>query len=215
MRLSLIGMMAGGGDRSARHRRSEPVGRTGAGRRSRQPARTACPGRGAIACSRPAATAPGGPVLRRSQQRKPQGADDAARHRRRRSRPDHREPAVPHEDRTGHEERAAGRSVPVAQASRRRHADDGVEGQALDGSIRRPALGAARACGPVGVRGRVGPAGGTGRGGQRTGGGWRQPAHRRRVIRRRAHRRDQGLRSRRGNSTARRARTPASSATTT
>ena len=40
-------------------------------------------------------------ALRRSQQREPQGADDAARHRRRGGGPDHREPALPHEDRAG------------------------------------------------------------------------------------------------------------------
>ena len=179
MQLSLIGMMGAAVIAAPAIAAPNSVGRTGAGRHSRQPARIARrPRRDRL--QRPAATPAGGPVLRRSQQREPQGADDAARHRRRRSRPDHREPAVPHEDRTGHEERAAGRSVPVAQASRRRDADDGVEGQALDGSMRRPASGAARAGRPVGVRWRVGAAGGTGQ---------RRPAHRRPVHRQPAHRR--------------------------
>ena len=180
MRLSLMGMMAAAVIAAPAIAAPNPS----AGRR-RPTLAPACPHRmykprrRRLRLAR--ATSTGGPVLRRSQQREPQGADDAARHRRRGSRPDHREPAVPHEDRAGREERAAGRSVPVAQASRRRHAGDGVEGQALDAGIRRPAPGAARACGPVGMRGRVGPAGGTGRpgGGQRTGGESR---------RRRAHR---------------------------
>ena len=52
-----------GGDRSACHRSTDPVGWSDAGRRSRHPA--------------------DGPALHRSQQREPQGVDDAARHRRR------------------------------------------------------------------------------------------------------------------------------------
>ena len=200
MRLSWMGMMASGGDRSACHRRADPVGRAGTSRRARQ--------LGA------------GPVLRRSQQRQPQGADDAARHRRRGSRPDHREPAVPHEDRSGREERAAGRPVPVAQAPRRRDADDGGRRAgtrwrhsraptpvllALAGLVACAGASAQPAHG--GPRAAASPAAASAAG--------RRPAHRLRLRRRRAHRPAQGAAAAAASSTARRVPTPASSATTT